>query len=234
MPIPPWRERNLLASPPPGQKADAFASLGMTDPLVAAKSCVVQFCRKENMLTGLLTLLLTLATPQGNAESGRMPMPNPRADPKSNASINPRFNPSINPKVNASLNPRFNPWINPDRNTKISPKYNPQLDPKTTASLNPASNPLLDPKHTGKFSGLRRLTPDGELLGYIVKTDNKAVLLLFDRNLQWASFAVDNGQQGYNVFGPEGSWKGYLLKNAAGGLNEFDLEGDWLGFITDK
>ncbi len=55
-----------------------------------------------------------------------------------------------------------------------------------------------------------------------MRTDNKAVLLLFDKDLEWTSFAVDNTQQGYNVFDPEGNRKGYLLKNAAGGLNEFN------------
>jgi len=91
---------------------------------------------------------------------------------------------------------------------------------------------LLDPKQTQKFSGLCRLTPDSELMGYIVRTRNKAVLLLFDKDLNWTAYAVDNSREGYNVFDLEGNWKGYALKNQAGGWNEFDLEGDWTGFIT--
>jgi hypothetical protein len=106
------------------------------------------------------------------------------------------------------------------------------LNPILAASLSPTSNPLLDPKQTSKFSGLYRLTPDSELIGYIVRTTNKAVLLLFDKNLNWTAFAVDNSRAGYNVFDLEGSWKGYVLKNQAGGFNEFDLEGEWTGFIT--
>jgi len=106
------------------------------------------------------------------------------------------------------------------------------LNPLLTDSLNPTCNPLLDPKQTQKFSGLCRLTPDSELTGYIVRTRNKAVLLLFDKDLNWTAYAVDNSREGYNVFDLEGNWKGYVLKNQAGGWNEFDLEGDWTGFIT--
>jgi hypothetical protein len=91
---------------------------------------------------------------------------------------------------------------------------------------------LLDPRQTQKFSGLYRLTPDSELLGYIVRTKNRAVLLLFDKDLNWTDYAVDNGREGYNVFDLEGSWKAYMLKNQAGGWNEFNLEGEWTGFIA--
>ena len=70
-----------------------------------------------------------------------------------------------------------------------------------------------------------------ELLGYIVNTPNKAVLLLFDHNLEWAAFAVDNRRRGYNVFDPAGAWKGYFLQNAAGGFNEYNLEGEWMAFM---
>ena len=78
---------------------------------------------------------------------------------------------------------------------------------------------------------MRRWTPDSELIGYIVNTHTKAVLLLFDKNLEWTAFAVDNKREGYNLFDLVGDWNGYLLKNAAGGLNEFNLEGDWVAFI---
>ena len=118
-------------------------------------------------------------------------MPDPPARVKFNPNINPLFNPNINPKANASLNPLFNPWINPQGNGLINPKFNRSLDPLFTPSLNPRANALLDPKQTSKFSGLRRWTPDSELSGYIVNTHNKAVLLLFDQNLEWTAFAVD-------------------------------------------
>jgi hypothetical protein len=91
---------------------------------------------------------------------------------------------------------------------------------------------LLDPKLTHKFSGLRRLTPEAELAGYVVRTRSKAVLLFFDKDLNWTSYAVDNSRDGYNVFDLEGIWKGYVLKNRARGWNEFNLEGDWLGMIA--
>lgn len=102
-------------------------------------------------------------------------MSNPLARARHNASINPQLNPSINPGVNAALNPIFNPWINPERNTRINPKFNQSSNPLLTPSLNPARNCLLDPKQTRKFSGLYRLTPDSELMGYVVRTSNKAV-----------------------------------------------------------
>jgi hypothetical protein len=72
------------------------------------------------------------------------------------------------------------------------------------------------------------------LTGYVVRTSNKAVLLLFDKELNWTAYAVDNGREGYNVFDLEGNWKGYVLKNQAGGLNEFNLAGDWTGFIAGR
>ena len=71
-------------------------------------------------------------------------------------------------------------------------------------------------------------------MGYIVRTSNKAVLLLFDKDLNWTAHAVDNSGEGYNVFDLEGNWKGYVLKKQAGGWNEFNLEGDWTGFITSQ
>ena len=166
--------------------------------------------------------------------AGSIPIPSPLARAKYNASINPQFNPSINPKSNASLNPKFNPWLNPERNTRISPKFNQSLNPLVTPFLNPTCNPLLDPKQTLRFSGLCRLSPDSDLVGYVVRTSNKAVLLLFDKELNWTAYAVDNGCEGYNLFDVEGNWKGYVLKNQAGGLNEFNLEGDWTGFITGR
>ena len=160
------------------------------------------------------------------------PMPNPLSRAKHNASINPEFNPSINPKLNARINPNFNPWVNPLRNFRINPNFNQTLNPVITVSLNPTSNCLLDPKRSRKFSGLRRLTPDAELFGYIVRTSNKAVLLLFDRELNWTAYAVNNSREGYNIFNLEGKWTGYTLKNQAGGWNEYNLEGDWIGFIA--
>jgi hypothetical protein len=158
-------------------------------------------------------------------------MPNPPAHVQFNSYINPGFNPQINPRANASLNPLYNPWINPERHSHIHPRSNRSLNPLSTSALNPTTNPGLDPKQTSKFSGLHRWTVDAELGGYVVNTGNKAVLLLFDEALEWRAFAVDNRQQGFNVFGVDGAWTGYLLKNAAGGLNEFDLAGNWMGFI---
>ena len=175
--------------------------------------------------------------PPSHADAQAAPhvlVPNPLARTKYSASINPQFNPSINPKVNAAINPKFNPWINPERNTRISPKFNQSLNPILAASLNPTCNPLLDPKQTSKFSGLYRLTPDSELIGYIVRPSTKKVLLLFDKDLNWTAYAVDNAVEGYNVFDLEGNWKGYVLKNQAGGWNEFNLEGDWTGFIAGR
>jgi hypothetical protein len=90
---------------------------------------------------------------------------------------------------------------------------------------------LLDPNQTSKYSGLCRWSPESELTGYVVNTPNKAVLLLFDKDLEWTEFAVDNQRQGYNLFDLSEEWKGYLLKNAMGGLNEFNLAGDWVAFI---
>ena len=106
------------------------------------------------------------------------------------------------------------------------------MNPLLTPSLSPARNCLLDPKQTRKFSGLYRLTPDSELMGYVVRTSNKALLLFFDKEFNWIAYAVDNSREGYNVFDLEGNWKGYALKNRAGGWNEFNLEGDWTGFIA--
>jgi len=163
---------------------------------------------------------------------GTVRMANALARARYNASINPQLNPSINPKAKAAINPTFNPWINPGRNSAINPNFTKSLNPLLTASLNPISNSLLNPKQTRKFSGLRRLTPDAELHGYVVRTSNKAVLLLFDRDLKWTAYAVDNSQGGYNVFRLEGIWQGYVLKNQAGGWNEFNLEGDWTGLIA--
>ena len=65
-----------------------------------------------------------------------------------------------------------------------------------------------------------------------MRTSHKAVLLFFDKDLNWTSYLVDNSRQGYNVFDLEGTWQGYVLKNQARGWNEFNLEGDWLGFIA--
>jgi hypothetical protein len=161
----------------------------------------------------------------------RIAMPDPPARVKFDSNINPAFNPNINPKANAALNPMFNCWINPQRNSRISPKTNRSLDPLVTTSLNPTANSSLDPKHTSKYSGLRRWTPEAELIGYIVNTHNKAVLLLFDKDLEWTAYAIDNMRQGYNIFDRGGDWKGYILKNAAGGLNEFNLDADWVAFI---
>jgi len=134
-------------------------------------------------------------------------MPDPPARVRFNSNINPGFNPNINPKANASLNPRFNPWINPERNGQINPKFNRSLYPLFTPLLNPTANAALDPKQTSHYSGLRRWTPDSELIGYIVNTPNKARLLLFDQNLEWSAFAVDNQRQGYNIFDLEVSGK---------------------------
>jgi hypothetical protein len=105
------------------------------------------------------------------------------------------------------------------------------MNPQFTPYLNPNYNSALDLGKTMRFSGLYRWTPDGEVQGYVVHTGNKAVFLLFDEDLRWVAYAVDNGRQGYNLFCPEGEWKGYLLKNAAGGLNEFTLEGEWVALI---
>jgi hypothetical protein len=174
------------------------------------------------------------ASPAGAAAARTAAMPSGHARVSYNALLNPQFNPSINPRANASINPKFNPWIHPERNTRISPKFNRSLNPLFTASLNPTCNPSLDPKRTLKFSGLCRLTPDAELIGYIVRTCNKAVLLLFDKDLNWTAYAVDNTREGYNIFDLEGNWKGYALKNHAGGWNEFNLEGDWTGFVANR
>jgi hypothetical protein len=160
------------------------------------------------------------------------PMPNPLSRAKHNASINPQYNPSINPKITAAINPNFNPWINPNRNSRIHPGFNQALNPLVTASLNPTRNWRLDLKLTHKYSGLRRLNPEADLVGYVVLTSHKAVLLFFDKDLNWTSYIVDNSQQGYNVFDLEGTWQGYVLKNQARGWNEFNLQGDWLGFIA--
>ena len=134
-----------------------------------------------------------------------MPEPPPRA--KFNPNINPLFNPSINPKSNAALNPVYSSGINPQRNPRISPKFNRSLDPLTNAALSPTANASINPKETSRFSGLCRWTPDAELVGYIGNTPNKAVLLLFDVDLEWKAYAVDNLARGYNVFDLEGEWE---------------------------
>ena len=175
-----------------------------------------------------------ITTPSGGNGLRTATMPFGLSRTRYNASLNPQFNPSINPKVNASINPKFNPWIHPERNTRIHPKFNRSLNPLFTLPLNPTYNPSLDPKQTLKFSGLCRLSPDAELIGYIVRTSNKDVLLLFDKDLNWTAYAVDNSRQGYNLFDLEGNWIGYALKNQAGGWNEFNLEGDWIGFFTGR
>ena len=90
---------------------------------------------------------------------------------------------------------------------------------------------MLDPRQSSKYSGLCRWAPDSELAGYIVNTPNKAVLLVFDRDLEWTAFAVDNQRQGYNIFDLAEEWTGYLLRNALGSLNEFNLAGDWVALI---
>ena len=125
------------------------------------------------------------------------------------------FNSSINPlRNNRSARNSIVPWTRSSSPHSIPP-------PTLCSTLNKPDT----------YSGLRRWTPDLELIGYIVNTQNKAVLLLFDQNLEWIAFAVDNHRQGYNIFDLTGEWKGYLLKNAAGGLNEFNLEGEWVAFI---
>ena len=184
------------------------------------------------MLTRLFVFILVFLGSCAHSQAAeRIPMPKALSRAKYDSRINPQFNPSINPKVNASLNPQINPHINPQRNTHISPVFNPSLDPLVTASLNPNLEVSLDPKKAGKFSGLSRFTPDGVLAGYIVRTPNPAVLLLFDQEMTWVAYAVDNRQQGYNTFDLNGNWAGYILKNAAKGFNEFDLRGEWTGFI---
>jgi hypothetical protein len=147
-------------------------------------------------------------------------MPLPPARSRFNSNINPAFNPKINPKATASLNPRFSPWLNPLQNGRISPRFNHSLNPIYSPMLNPTTNALLDPRQTSKYSGLRRWSPDGELAGFVVGTSNKAVLLLFDQEIEWTSFAVDNQRQGYNVFDLHDEWIGYWVRNALGGLNE--------------
>ena len=156
---------------------------------------------------------------------------NSRINPNYNSLINPRFNSAINPRYNSAINPRFNSKINPEFNRSINVFQNSAINPNFNHRLNPQFNSRINPYAIPKFSFPVIYDFSNEMKGILISLESVNGFLVYDEKLVLVSYAISNGEDGYNLFNKESNWAGYLVKTDIG-YNQYTLGDIWLKFIV--
>ena len=162
----------------------------------------------------------------------------PTRNPLQNSSINPFRNYSINPVHNYSINPMHNYSINPMHNYSINPVHNYSINPLHNYSINPSHNYIINPLHNYNINPLYNPSIPGWYyfdlkntnLGYTVKANEGAFLIMYDRFNAIQSYWVKRGT-GYCMFDNALSYTGYAESDGNNGFNIFDLYGHWIGHL---
>lgn len=170
--------------------------------------------------------------------SNRNPNINSRINPFLNSTINPTYNSTINPIYNSTINPVYNSTINPVYNSTINPVYNSTvnliynstINPVYNTTLNPNFNFSINPSQNRNFQGLVIFDLSLNETGFIVKANEK-VILIFNQNNNLQFTGVINNKQGYNIFNLNNEWVSYLVK-ADNIFLHFNLGNEWIGFVV--